>query len=251
MISQIPTSTIFELPIGSIANKEVVRFLRSLNVLRAVPDADLFQLASYCKFSNLAAGQIITTEGEEQSLNGFIVVSGCLAMHKSSVNGKELIVELLQAGDVFGLLLMLAKDKLPAQLSARAIHKSMILWVPLTSFTHLLKSHPLLFKEFVAYLLISLQSSYRLARGLAHDQVAVRISAVLSSLAMKFSKDEQLDPNYTIHFTRQQLADLTGTTPETAIRVTKSMQREGLIEIKRPGVIRILNMRGLHEIIEG
>lgn len=250
MISQVTADTFPETSTEVIPNKEVVRFLRSLTILSVVPTSDLIRLASTCRFASLAAGEVITTEGDEEGLNGFIVVSGCMSMLKTSMTGKELIVKLLQQGDIFGLLLMLAKDKLPSQLTARSIHKTLILWVPINGFNQLLRAQPALFKEFVAYLLISLQSSYHLARGLAHDQVAVRIAAILASLAMKYSKADKLDDSYTINFTRQQLADLTGTTPETAIRVTKSMERGGLIEIKRPGVIKIISLSGLYKLTE-
>lgn len=250
MISQVPTDALPETSAEGTTNKEIVRFLRSLVILSLVPTTDLVKLASTCRFDSLASGEIITTEGDEESLNGFIVVSGCISMLKTSMTGKELIVKLLKEGDIFGLLLMLAKDKLPSQLSARSIHKTLILWVPLNGFNQLLKAQPLLFKEFVAYLLISLQSSYQLARGLAHDQVAVRIAAILASLAINYSVADTLDESYTINFTRQQLADLTGTTPETAIRVTKSMERDELIQIKRPGVIKILSLSGLYKLTE-
>jgi CRP-like cAMP-binding protein len=106
----------------------------------------------------------------------------------------------------------------------------------------------MIFKEIITHLIICLQSSYNLSRGLAHDRVDVRIAATLTSLALKFSRP--LGPNKlpTINFTRQQLADLTGTTSETAIRVTRAMQRNGLIDIKRPGIIKILDLVALQEL---
>lgn len=226
------------------------QFLRSLLEFSEVPDGELQEIANYSRFANLDAGQYITTEGEDESINGYIVVSGVLAMLKTSNSGKELIVELLQAGDIFGLLLMLAKERLPSQLSARSIRKSTILWVPLKHFTTLLENHPALFKEFVAHLLISLQSSYKLSRGLAHDRVDVRIAAAFSSLAIKFPKSNISDNGIVLNFTRQQLADLTGTTPETAIRVTRTMQGNGLIDISRPGIIRLLNINALNDLAE-
>ena len=226
------------------------QFLRTLDEFRNLPVQATDTLADYSRFAEIDSGQYISTEGEDEGLYGFIVVRGCLAMTKSSVSGKDLIVELLQSGDIFGLLLMLAAEKTPSQLSARALQKSTVLWVPISNFMHMLKNHEVLFKGFASHLLLCLQSSYRLSRGMAHDRVEVRIAAVLVSLATKFPKGSGAETVPTIYFTRQQLADLTGTTSETAIRVTRSMQREGLIEINRPGVIRILRLRGLQELTE-
>jgi CRP-like cAMP-binding protein len=51
-----------------------------------------------------------------------------------------------------------------------------------------------------------------------------------------------------IFMTRKELADLTGTTPETAIRITKNMEREGILDLSRPGIIKIVDLNGLQQM---
>lgn len=236
---------------GGKSTGEAFRFLRALQEFSDVSDTELKTLSESSRFATLDPGQFITVEGDEESAYGFIVASGLLAMIKTSLSGKELIVELLQANDIFGMLLTLAGDKLPAQLSARSLGHSQVLWLPIKNFARLLSNHPALFSNFTAHLLLCLQSSYRLSRGLAHDRVEVRIAAVLSSLALKFAASDSIDhTSFTVKFTRQQIADLMGTTPETAIRVTRAMQRQGLIDIKRPGIIRIVKLHALQAMVE-
>jgi CRP-like cAMP-binding protein len=236
--------------IGSNKSKksDAYLFLRSLPKFSYISEEDLNTLAVSSRFETFESGKYISNEGDERNTFGFILQSGCIAMSKHSSNGKELIVELLQAGDSFGLLLNLAKDRLPIQLSARSIQKSRILWISLSDFSLVLHSNPLIFQQIVSHLLLCLFSSYNISRGLAHDHVEVRIASVLISLAYKFDNIPRESKNPIIYFTRQQLADLTGTTPETAIRVTRAMQKEGLIDISRPGIIKILKMERLKEI---
>jgi CRP-like cAMP-binding protein len=190
-------------------------------------------------------------EGDNKSLYGFLVVTGRLAMIKTSTSGKELVVELLPAKDIFGLLLTLSHRELSEQLSARAQTVSKVMWVPIRNLTPMLHAHPFLYEQFVAHLLDSLQSSYRISRGLAHDRVEVRIATVLSILVNKFAKVHSSPQDHTIDVTRQQLADLTGTTVETAIRVTRAMQRDGVIDIKKPGIIHVLSSPKLQKMSEG
>lgn len=250
-LKSLPSITTPKTPVYEDGQQSAVStFLQSLPELAGISPIEFKALAEASRISEFESGQYIAYEGEEEGLNGFIVVSGRIAMVKNSASGKELIVELLQSGDIFGLLLTLAAGKLPYQLSARAMQRTKVLWVPITGFINVLKAHPIMSQDVAAHLLLCLQSSYRLSRGLAHDRVDVRIAAVLSSLALKFSRVSAADQPYTLDFTRQQLADLTGTTPETAIRVTRAMQRTGLIDIKRPGVICILNLEALHELVE-
>lgn len=230
--------------------KRVFNFLSSLVDFKKFPSDVLKTFATYCRFATINPGQYIVIEGDERSINGFIVVSGRLAMIKTSINGKELIVELLPANDIFGLLVTLSHEKLPEELSARAHSKSEVLWVPIRSLISLLNSNPGIYRDFLEHLLVCLQSSYRISRGLAHDRVEVRIAAILTSLAIKFARVSPNTPNYTIDITRQQLADLSGTTVESAIRVTRTMHKDGLIDLHQPGVIRIIKLLALQELSE-
>jgi CRP-like cAMP-binding protein len=232
------------------ADDSAFRFLRSIREFASLSTPTLKALAAVSRLDSLMPGEQITNEGDAQQSHGFIVVSGCLSMFKTSSNGKELIVELLQAGDIFGVLLMLAGNRRPAELSARAIQSSKVLWIPITYLTQALAEHPVLFRDFAAHILVCLQSSYRLSRGLAHDRVEVRIAAVLSSLALKFGTMKSSSRVPILYFTRQQLADLSGTTPETAIRVTRAMQREDILDLKRPGIIRVLDILALNQRAE-
>jgi len=231
-------------------NSEAQAFLRSLESFSELPDSELRSLASSCRFANVAPGQYISSEGDEDAPTGFIVESGRLSMIKTSINGKELIVELLAPGDIFGIVEMLSNEALPLQLSSRAQLESRVLWVPVKTLSTVLDNNPKVYKGLVDHVLKRLQLSYRISRGLAHDKVEVRIASILATLALKFSRPQPAPQDNTIDITRQQIADLTGTTPETAIRVTRSMQRDGMIDIGKPGVVRVLDLDALEVIAD-
>jgi CRP/FNR family transcriptional regulator len=89
-----------------------------------------------------------------------------------------------------------------------------------------------------------------LALGLAHSRVESRIVAALLALAPRFGRPSTSEDQTRIFLTRKELADLTGTTPETAIRVTKNLEREGLLDLTKPGVIKILSLKQLKGVIE-
>ena len=233
--------------VGKTFESEVLSYLRTIQIFSELPEQELIKLSEACRFSEVASGEYIAIEGDDE-ICGFIVVSGRLSMMKTSLSGKEFVVELLPPGDIFGLLM--AMQKLPERLSARAQCKSRVLWIPVANLTEVLTIIPALYKLFATELLECLQASYCIARGLAHDQVEVRIAAILTHLAIKFSRNLPVPHNHIIDITRQQIADLTGTTPETAIRVTRSMQKKGLIEMKTPGAIEIIKLAALQHIAE-
>ncbi len=235
---------------------EAYRFLSSLDLFSKLPEEERRLLAADCHFQSFEAGAYLSHEGEDSSSRGFIVVRGRIALLKTSMNGKEFVVELLSPGDLIGLALTLAPNPLDEQLSARAQTPTKVLWVPKKSFVAALDHHTDIFRDLIGVLVEHLQSSFRLSRGLAHDRVEVRIATVLSILALKFARiptslQNGLNNRHTIDITRQQIADLTGTTVESAIRATRAMQRSGLIDISEPGVVRILKLQELEAIEDG
>ena len=123
-------------------SNDAPRFLGTLKSFSQLPANELKALANSWRFATFESGQYITTEGDKESLYGFIVVSGRVAMIKTSINGKDLVVELLPRGDMIGLFQSLSPVNLPIQLSARAQGKYQILWVPMTNFTAVLDAHP-------------------------------------------------------------------------------------------------------------
>lgn len=227
-----------------------LRLLRSLNFFSQLPVRDLEEFAYACQFGTIGADEYILMEGKEESYAGFVVVSGRVAMLKSSISGKELIVHLLEPGDISSLSLMFQEEDEPAQLSARTLSSTTILWIPVAQFRLLFNRYPELYKELFANLMSMLQTSYCLCLALAHDHVDVRIAAALTTLAQRSGNSNGADNEYTLHLTRQQLADLTGTTSETAIRVTRAMQKQGLLDIGRRGVIRIPHLDQLEEVAQ-
>lgn len=255
-MTNVPTAPIFEdkmrkgKPIKA-KNISAYDFLSHIISFSKLPEKELKNLADYCRFETFDSGQYVAHEGDDKNTYGFIVVTGRLAMTKSSINGKELVVELLAPGAIFELILRFSAEPPSEELSARAQLKSKILWVPTKKLASILDSYPNIYKIFIVELIASLQSSYSFSRGLAHDLVQVRIATVLSNLAVKFTRIPPALQEGTIDITRQQLADLTGTTSETAIRVTGAMQRAGLIDIKRPGILHVLNQIDLQKLSEG
>ena len=243
-----PTSTTTsKVPKDFSADTTPYEFLKRIPPFGTLPDRQLRSLADSCHFSAVKSGDLIAYEGEENA-SSFIVVSGRVAMLKTSLNGKELIVELLPPGDLFSLIVALQKTPYP--LTARAQIESKVLWIPSSMFMLVLDQHPELYKSFTEQMSSRLRTSHDLARGLAHDRVEVRIASTLCALIPKFASEDQKEETYTIIMTRQEVADLTGTTPETAIRTTKAMEREELLDLSKPGVIKVIDLEGLMEIAE-
>ena len=224
---------------------EILSLLANVVPFSELPEEGLVKFAQYCHVKKFSSGELIAFEGDEQ-VDGFLVLSGRVALLKTSANGRELIVELLPPGDIFGLISSL--DSGSYAFTARAQSQSTLLCVPRSVFVMLVDEHPKLYRGFLVSVAARLKLSHDISRSLAHDRVEVRVASALAALMPRFSLPSDSSVMNEIPITRQELADLTGTTVETAIRVTKAMERNGVLDLTESGVIKIVEYDSVSEI---
>lgn len=221
--------------------------VKAISVLESLPVKDLNDLARTAVVQDINAGEFVSLDGERPNF-GFMVLSGRLAVIKSTPHGKELTLDLLNPGDCTGILRALEPTDLDTTIRGQTDAK--LLAIPTSQLRSIADKNPLIYKQISAELMRRNRRTNDLALGLAHSRVESRIVAALLALAPRFGRPSSTDDQTRIFLTRKELADLTGTTPETAIRVTKNLEREGLLDLTKPGVIKILSLKQLREVVE-
>ena len=94
-----------------------------------------------------------------------------------------------------------------------------------------------------------LRSSAEQIRSLAVERVEQRIARTLLKLGQTAGTDTPEGRVIEMPLTRQDVADMTGTTVETAIRVMSKFRREELIRTRR-GKVVLVELDALQEIAE-
>jgi CRP-like cAMP-binding protein/CheY-like chemotaxis protein len=221
--------------------------LHGLFLLEGVTPRDLHDLARASVIQDVNAGEFLSMDGEKPEY-GFVVLSGRLAVIKSTAHGKELTLDLLIPGDCSGIVRALEPTELDTSIRGQTDAK--LLAMPTTQLQSLAEKYPGIYRRISSELMRRIRRTNDLALGLAHSRVESRIVAALLALAPRFGRPSTSDDQTRIFLTRKELADLTGTTPETAIRVTKNLEREGLLDLTKPGVIKILSLKQLQGVLE-
>ncbi|MCX5907178.1 MAG: Crp/Fnr family transcriptional regulator [Deltaproteobacteria bacterium] len=202
---------------------------------------DLAQIAvdQRCK-----RGQAIFFEGDAGK-GFYVLISGRVKIYKISPEGKEQILHILDPGEPFGEAAVFAGEQFPA--SAGALEGSRIFFFPRPAFLDLIRKNPSLALNMLATLSRRLRKFASLVEDLSLKEVPGRLAAYLFYLAGKRKGGAELE----LAISKNQLASLLGTIPETLSRILGRMTREGLIESDGPRHIRILDPAGLQELAEG
>ncbi len=213
---------------GSSRKVSLQELLRSLELFSELDDSSLQVFCGACLTRTVSRGEYLYQEDViDPPL--FLVEKGQIAMLQSSVEGKELIVAMIRPGDLFGLVTAL--DTSPSLLAARANRESEVLIVPKKTFLLFLEAHSRLAFRFAEYISRKLRASQGLSKVLAYDDVLTRICFVLKSLMPYTAPSDHAPEPCVLDLTRQDLASLTGSRPETVVRVLKQLERNGLVKL--------------------
>lgn len=224
-----------------------LKFLEEVAVFKGLPAAALQKLAASASVRELNAGGFVFHAGAAVS-DIAIVAQGRIAVVRSSASGKELIVDLVGPSEIIGLQAL--SDSIDQSVSARAQIDSRVLIIPLIQARALLAEYPQAYPKVLHELGLRLRKSQELASSLAHAKVETRIASTLLALLPEFGKGGGTNGHPRIFLTRKELAELTGTTPETAIRTTKHLERMGILDLTRPGIIKILKQEDLRALTD-
>jgi len=232
---------------GYAVDRYKMEAVESISLLQGIPPRELSDLTRSATIQDVSAGEYLSMDGERPSV-GFMVLSGRLAVIKSTPHGKELTLDLLIPGDCSGILRALEPSEVDTSIRGQTDAK--LLAIPTANLRALADKYPSIYRQITTELMRRNRRTNDLALGLAHSRVESRIVAALLALAPRFGRPSTSEDSTRIFLTRKELADLTGTTPETAIRVTKNLEREGLLDLTKPGVIKILSLAQLRGVIE-
>lgn len=222
---------------------EIIKQIAAIPLFENLPAKQHEEISSMVVLQNYKGRQLIFSEGDEG--NGFyVIISGRVKIFKLSPEGKEQILHIMGRGEPFGEAAVFAGEPFPA--SARTLAESKILFFPRKLFIDLITKNPSLSLNMLAFLSRRLRILANLVEDLSLKEVPGRLAAHLL-----YSSKDQNDPAILdLGISKNQLAALLGTIPETLSRILNRMDKEKLIKTGIHG-IKIIDRQGLMELSEG
>jgi CRP/FNR family transcriptional regulator len=198
---------------------------------------DRRRLAEVARLHLYHRGETVFAEGDPPE-HFCTIVKGRVKVFKMTPAGKDVILEIFGAGDPLGAVA--AYDGHPFPASAVAIEDSQVLLVPRQAFFSLLEKHPTLVRGLLSGLTHRLaELAFRLAE-LTGGRVEPRFARLFIKLAQEQGRAERGGTFIPVPLSRQELADLTGTTIETSIRIMSRWGKHRTVLTEKDGFL-VLN----------
>jgi CRP-like cAMP-binding protein len=214
----------------------------AIPILASLRPEDREALAPLCDMRGYEKGETIFREGDPGDRIHFVFI-GRVKIVKAGP-GRDLILEILGRGEPVGAVAAFERRPFPA--TAVALEACGILSIPERRFFDLLEKRPEITRRLFAGLTMRLMN---LNRHLADmlGSVEYRAARLFLTLAAKMGQKRDGAIFIPVALSRQELADLIGTTIETAIRVMSRWQKDGVVETEKNGFL-LLRPASLREI---
>jgi CRP-like cAMP-binding protein len=178
--------------------------------------------------------ELIFEEGK-QPTHYYQILSGEVKMNNYNDDGREFIQGIFNKNQCFGEPPLFIDKAYPA--NAIAVENVKLLVITKEQFLTLLEDNPFVSIKFIKNLSQRLYYKSVMASEISSQEPEHRILRLID-YEIELSKLEKDNNGYLVHFTRQQIGDLSGLRVETVIRAIKSLEKKGKLKIINRKVYR-------------
>lgn len=223
-----------------------IDLLKKTHLFEDLSPQELREVAKYIQVRNYMKGEyIFFEEGAEPGI--FILVEGLVKLIKETSDGRSIIVRLVFPGEVFGWIEW-GKSVPKFKYTAMAALPSTILYISNKYFINLAIKYPAIAIKLTCDATHNLLQTYEVLKSIASGKVEERIAKLLLELAEKAGEKKDGRIIIRLPLTRQDIAEMTGTTVETTIRVMSKWKKQGIINTER-GYIEIIDKKALEKLV--
>jgi CRP-like cAMP-binding protein len=179
-------------------------------------------------------GRDVFTQDEEAH-SFFLLLHGNLRVMKLTPDGQQVVVRFVSAGEIFGVAMALGRTTYPA--TATAVVDSVALVWPSAAWPRLIASHPTLAVNTLQTVGSRLQEAHARVVEMSTEEVERRVAHALLRLASQAGRKVERGVQIDFPISRQDVAEMTGTTLHTVSRILSAWESEGLVEGGRQRIV--------------
>ncbi|MFL9828273.1 Crp/Fnr family transcriptional regulator [Rhodoplanes sp. SY1] len=161
----------------------------------------------------------------------FVLLHGRLRVFKLTQDGQQVVVRFVAPGEVFGVASAIGRTTYPG--TAVAVVDSIALQWPSGSWARLVAAHPSLATNTLQTVGGRIQELHTRVVEMSTEQVERRVAHTLLRLAQQAGKKVETGVRIDFPISRQDIAEMTGTTLHTVSRIISAWEDRGLVESGR------------------
>lgn len=210
------------------------QILRETPSFRRLSAEDRQRVAGVARIGTYEKGETVFAEAEPSDFF-YSVATGRVKVVKMLPSGKEVILEVFGAGEPLGAVAVYEGRPFPA--SAIAMEDTSCILIPRGAFFALLEQHPTLVRGILTGLTLRLIELTKRLAELSGGRVETRFARLFLKLAQDIGTSRPDGRFVALPLSRQELADMTGTTIETCIRIMSRWGKDDIVRTEKDGFV--------------
>jgi CRP-like cAMP-binding protein len=224
-MATVDPSLVAQLPLfAGLGGDELAAVLREARSLRVPKNATVFE------------------QGAEAD-SFFVLLHGHVRASKMTPAGEQVVVRYVATGETFGVATAIGLTRYPA--TATAVDDSVVLAWPSAAWPRLVEQYPSLAASTLRTVGARLQETHTRVVEMSTQQVEQRVAHALLRLAKQSGRKVEAGIEIDFPISRQDIAQMTGTTLHTVSRLLSGWEQRGLIESGRQRIV----LREPHKLV--
>lgn len=173
------------------------------------------------------AGSSVFEQGDDADCF-FVLLHGRLRVTQVTPAGQQVVIRMVNPGDLFGIAKALQRPDYPG--TATAVVESLALAWPMATWDAMLDDHPALAVNAMQTVGMRLQEAQARLRELATEEVERRVAHTVLRLGNQSGRREPDGIRIDFPISKQDIAEMAGTTLHTVSRILSAWEADGLVE---------------------
>lgn len=221
--------------------------VRTLPLFSKLSAAELDMLLEQATLRRFAIGEAVFEQGAAAT-QFFLLLHGRLKVTQVTADGQQIIVRMVHPGDIFGFAKALQRDDYPGTPTASA--ESVVICWPTQVWDLFIEKNPHLAVNAMQTIGQRLQEAHTRIREMATEEVERRVAHAVLRLIIQAGKTESAGIRIDFPISRQDIAEMTGTTLHTVSRILSAWEAKGLVKGGRQKLL-VRDATALRELAEG
>ena len=216
---------------------------KNCSILKECDKNTLLSISNVKLSKSLKKGDKLFSEGDP--IRGiYFIKKGFLKVELNGKQGRPLILQIAGKGSLFGHRINTFHPY--HSCSVTAASDTQYCYIPTPFFENIIEKSPLLRNQIINQFLNEIELAEKKSVNLAHKTVREKVAEALLLIARLYDYEKK-QQSFRIHFCRQDIADLTGTTKEQVSKVLNDFENEKLVKCKAKK-FSYLAIDSLHQI---
>ena len=221
-------------------DSNVCGLLKGVDLFSELREEQLGLLANLVVVQDFDRDETVVLEGDCSMKALYLIASGTVQVYMTGVDGRETILSFLERGDFFGEMSLI--DGEPRSASVRTVTDAQLMIIHREPFLTLIRQTPEIAMSLLSEMSKRLRKANKQIGSLSTMSVSGRVAGTLLNLMEERGMRIHTDNGQMVTVihnrpTQQQLADMSGTTRETVIRICSMLVKANAIAMTGKDIV--------------